>query len=115
MHPSPANDYLELALKSNTSNLYWKIQTQFNVLRFAARKVHFVWHTVMLGLPLAEYLNKGDKRSKIFNAVARSSHGRWRQSHNKFYWFFKTSVVALSEILEDLENKPEKSMMQMLR
>ena len=46
MHPSPANDYLEVAFKSNTSNLYWKIQIQFNVLRFAARKVYFVWHTV---------------------------------------------------------------------
>ena len=31
-----------------------------------------------------------------------------------FIGFIKTSVVALSEILEDLENKPEKSMMQML-
>ena len=41
MHPSPANDYLEVAFKSNT-----KIQIQFKVLRFAARKVHFVWHTV---------------------------------------------------------------------
>ena len=50
MHPSPSNDYLELALKSNTSNLYWKIQIQFNVLRFAARKVHFVWHTVYVRL-----------------------------------------------------------------
>ena len=58
----------------------------------------------------SEYRNKGHTRSRIFNAVLGSYLGRWRQSSNKFCWFSEIplSVVALSEILEDLNTKPKK-------
>ena len=60
----------------------------------------------------SEYRNKGHTRSRIFNAVLGSYLGRWRQSSNKFCWFSEIplSVVALSEILEDFNTKPEKRM-----
>lgn len=41
----------------------------------------------------SEYRNKGHTRSRIFNTVLGSYLGRWRQSSNKFCWFFRDLFV----------------------